>query len=77
MKQADHYATLALALFGHDEVLAEQFVEFALANTGDNGRLTENGVDRALEFLANSPVVRGDFRIHKMREALANQRFVA
>jgi hypothetical protein len=77
MKQADHYAVLALALFGHDETLAEQFVAFATANTGDNGRLTTDGVDKAMEFLANSPVLRGEVRSDRLRVALANARFVA
>ncbi len=76
-KQADHYAVLALALFGHDETLAEQFVKFCQNNTGDNKRLTASAVDKAMEFVANSPAIRGDFRPAEMRRALANARFVA
>ena len=76
-RQADHYAVLALALFGHDETLAEQFVAFATANTGGNGRLTTNGVDKAMEFLAHSPVLRGEVNAERLRRTLANTRFVA
>jgi len=76
-KQADHYAVLAMALFGHDETLAEQFVNYCQSNTGDNGRLTVSAVDKVMEFVANSPAVRGEFRPAVMRRALANARFVA